>query len=121
MANASDNALCEPHPVLEVALLFPLPIIGTLVNVTVGCAATCYRKSLLRQNYVYLCVISTLLSNVVFLALNLWDSSGTMNAILTLKLDNPGKTEMVSVCYDNFLEIATQSMLLWQNGRPLVS
>lgn len=54
-------------------LLMPLPILGGLVNLIVWLAATIYRRKFLRQNYVYTCVTSTLLSNVVFLAFHLWD------------------------------------------------
>jgi len=90
------NRTCVPQEIHKVALLIPLPAIGALTNIMVGCAATFYRKSLLRQNYVYFCVISTLLSNLVFLALNLWDASATLEAIINFKLTNNGGMGQVS-------------------------
>ena len=96
-STALINRTCDPQALHKVALLLPLPIIGVLTNVIVGCAATFYRKALLRQNYVYLCVISTLLSNVVFLAVNLWDSSDTVEAVVTLELTNENGMKKVRV------------------------
>lgn len=58
-------------------VIIPLPFIAGLLNILVWVAATFNRKKLLRHSYIYLCVSSTLLSNILFLTLHLWEEIAT--------------------------------------------
>ena len=53
--------------------LMPLPVLSGLINLFVFVAATLHRKKLLQHSYVYTSVASTLISNILFLSLHLWD------------------------------------------------
>jgi len=50
----------------------PLPIVAFALNFFLFITTTINRKKLERQNYVYLCVISMLLGNVLFILLHVW-------------------------------------------------
>ncbi|CAK8672259.1 uncharacterized protein LOC143464909 [Clavelina lepadiformis] len=72
--------------------LMPLPIISGCINIVIWLAATIYRKKLIRQNYVYLCVTSTLLSNVLFLSFQLWELFASFTLPPEMSVQRPSTT-----------------------------
>ena len=93
----NSTAQCKPGPIYDVALLFPIPILAVIVNITIALAATLHRKTILRQNYVYFCVLSTLSSNAIASILNLWDDAATVYAIQSNQLSAEA-ADLVSFC-----------------------
>lgn len=81
MINSNATVECKPGSKIGLAFLFPVPILGLLANIFTLVGATLYRKTILRQNYVYHCVASTLIGNVLRLCLSLWDNSVSIISI----------------------------------------
>ena len=55
----------------------PLPIVAFVLNFFLLVTTTINRKKLERQNNVYLCVISMLLGNILFILLHVWHTIDT--------------------------------------------
>lgn len=66
------NQTCVQENDWQNLLLLPLVFLCALLNLVVLAATIINRKRLRRQNYMFVCVDSTLLSNVVFLAIEIW-------------------------------------------------
>nr|XP_002124549.1 uncharacterized protein LOC100175595 [Ciona intestinalis] len=100
-----EDGLIEPQCLVSSTkwtniVLITVMFISGLINLIVWLAATIYRRKLLRQNYVYLCVTSLLLSNLVFLTLNLWDefSSYLLKPEVSLNPPNQGLQVLWALC-----------------------
>ena len=97
--NITGNCSADEQLKWVYVALMPLPLFAGLINVVVWLAATINRKKLLRQNYVYTCVTSTLLSNVAFLSFHLWDEIDRYRMPAIVSVHPPGgKMQVCSVC-----------------------
>lgn len=100
MGENGSEATCLPTGnKWNYVFLMPLPIFSGLVNIFVWLAATLYRKKLLRHSYVYSSVASTLISNVFFLSLHLWDEveGYRMSDITRPAMSDPNPTMEVRI------------------------
>ncbi|XP_077970880.1 uncharacterized protein LOC120328871 [Styela clava] len=68
----TGNDTCEQNNNLFTIAFIPFKIIVTFLNLTLFAAAARDRKKLQRQNYTFSCVMSTLLSNTVYLLMSIW-------------------------------------------------
>lgn len=84
--NTSDFE-CLPQALVGLFLLYPIAGLGFVINIVISVAASLYRKGMLRQNHVYYCVQSTLLSNVITLFVNMFRTSFTVVAIQNNQLE----------------------------------
>lgn len=68
--NGTDR--CEANNNLFTIAFIPFKVIVTLMNLMLFTAVVRDRKRLQRQNYTFTCVMSTLLSNTVYLFISIW-------------------------------------------------
>ena len=98
-------------------LLVPIPLVAGIINLTVGLAATLYRKKLLRQSYVYICVTSTLLSNILFICLHLWEEIAHYQFPDAAAVEKPNETVKVGSHHCLWHSEGGFSSLLMDQGR----
>ena len=86
----------------------PLPIVAFCLNFFLFITTTMNRKKLERQNYVYLCVISILLSNVLYILLHVWYTFDSFFGLI----DKKESKAKVSASATLMLAILFESLLL---------
>ncbi|CAK8671983.1 unnamed protein product [Clavelina lepadiformis] len=68
----NKSEICHNEDHWEKLLILPIPIISLLMNLVLFMAGHIYRRKLRRHNYLYGCVSSTLLSNILYLVFHIW-------------------------------------------------
>lgn len=94
----SRNAgVCEARINLVQTVQLPFVLITLLINFILLLAAIFDKKLLKRHNYLFACVNSTLMCNIVFLSLSVWDITAQYGAMDVPEIPMQLTSEKVSV------------------------